>query len=73
MRIISSILATVIAISLHAQTPDMTRELTKYTSLKNDLYIKKMNEKRNKTADNRNTRDLIREYEALKIYASLRK
>lgn len=73
MRIITSILATIMAVSLQAETLEMTSELTKYTDLKNDLYIKKMTEKRNTISQDRDTRDLIRDYKALKIYASLRK
>lgn len=73
MRLFTSILAITVAISLQAQDNSVTKELTKYTDLKNDLYIKKIKAKRDLTAENRDTRDLIRDYEARRVYASIRK
>lgn len=73
MRIITSILATVMAISLQAESVEIAYELTKITDLKNDLYIKKVEAKRDLISENRDTRELIRDYKALKIYAGLRK
>lgn len=73
MRIITSILATVMAISLQAESVEIACELTKITDLKNDLYIKKVEAKRDLISENRDTRELIRDYKALKIYAGLRK
>ncbi len=67
------ILAAIIAVSLQAETFEMTSELMKYTDYKNDLYVKMMSEKRDMIVQERDARELIRDYEALKIYASLRK
>ncbi len=73
MRIYTLILAIFIAASVQAQSLEMTNEMTKYTALKNDLYVKKMTNTRELNSEKRDTRDILREYKALKIYASLRK
>ncbi len=72
MRIFTSLLLALIVSSLQANDLTIVKELTKYTELKNNLYLKKMEEKRNMTMQSRDVRDDIRNYKSMKIYASLR-
>lgn len=72
MKLFTSILLALIVSSLHANDVKTLKELTKYTELKNDLYLKKIEERRNAKMQSRDARDDIRDYKSMKIYSSLR-
>lgn len=67
-------LIVLISMSLNAGTLESTKEVTKYNEFKNNAYIKNLQEKRDLSAENRkDIRELIRNYQAEKVYANLRR
>ena len=73
MKINSLLLIALLTLPLAAYDYNMANELTKYSELKNDLYIKKISDKRDLIAEKRDVQESIRDYRALKLYANLRK
>jgi len=68
--LISSVIITAI---LGANDTNSITEVNKYTELKNSLYAKKIEDKRNLMLQNRNNRDELRNYKEMKLYATMRK
>lgn len=73
MKIYTLILSVIITATLGANDTNVISVVSKYTELKNSLYAKKIEEKRNLMLQNRNSMEEIRNYRAMKLYASVRK